>query len=71
MAESGALSRRRLFAYTGAVGAAGVAVGAGAAALGSGTVAADPVSAAVVGDEQLAFYGTHQPGIAAPAQSHG
>ena len=71
MAEPGALSRRRLFAYTGAVGAAGVAVGAGGVALGSGTSSAEPASAALVGDEQLAFYGTHQPGIAAPAQTHG
>ncbi|WP_211244235.1 Dyp-type peroxidase [Actinospica robiniae] len=48
-----------------------MAVGAGAAALGPGNGATDPASAALVGDEQLTFYGTHQPGIAAPAQTHG
>lgn len=68
---AGALSRRGLFAYTGAVGAAGIAVGAGAVGLGGDCAAAASSPAAVVGDEQLAFHGTHQPGIAAPAQTHG
>lgn len=68
MSEPGALSRRRLFAYTGAAGAAGVAVGVGASALGSD---AGPPAPTLTGDEQLAFYGTRQPGIAAPAQTHG
>ena len=74
-----ALSRRRLFAYTGAVGAAGLAVGAAGTALadGHGTLAAaastSTVSSAVAdaGDEQLAFYGAHQPAMAAPAQGQG
>ncbi|MBR7834468.1 Dyp-type peroxidase [Actinospica durhamensis] len=70
MPEAGALSRRRLFAYTGAVGAAGIAVGAAGAAIASDTPSAAS-AAPVVGDEQLAFYGTHQPGIAAPAQTQG
>ena len=66
---TGALSRRSLFAYTGAVGAAGIAGGVGAVVSGSDAPAA--ASSAAVGDEQLAFYGTHQPGIAAPAQTQG
>jgi dye decolorizing peroxidase len=72
----GTLSRRKLFAYTGAVGAGGLAVGAGGASIaGPGTASggslAGTVPVADAGDEQLAFYGAHQPGIAAPAQSHG
>jgi len=53
-------------------------VGAGATALATSGSAppnaagsTSTASAADVGDEQLAFYGTHQPGVAAPAQSHG
>lgn len=76
----GALSRRRLFAYTGAVGAAGLAVGAAGSALadGGGPPAAagtgtGPGTVPVVdaGDEQLAFYGAHQPAMTAPAQGQG
>jgi len=68
MSESVDLSRRELFAYTGAVGAVGVAVGA----LNSDAATPSaPTPSALTGDEQLAFYGAHQPGIAAPAQSHG
>jgi dye decolorizing peroxidase len=73
---SGALSRRKLFAYTGAIGATGLAAGAAAATLAEGAsspVTSSPgmVSVADTGDEQLAFYGAHQPGMDTPAQSHG
>lgn len=72
----GEVSRRKLFAYTGAVGATGLAVGAGATALAtSGTAsvktAGSAVPAADAGDERLAFYGTHQPGVDVPIQAHG
>jgi dye decolorizing peroxidase len=75
------LSRRKLFAYTGAVGAGGLAVGASAgvtaadAARPSVATPAEGARAAAAsadaGDEQLAFHGAHQPGIAAPAQANG
>lgn len=72
----GEISRRKLFAYTGAVGATGLAVGAGATALAtSGTASASTAGSAVpvadAGDERLAFYGTHQPGLDVPIQAHG
>jgi dye decolorizing peroxidase len=76
----GALSRRRLFAYTGAAGAGGLAVGVGSGALAarattstSRACASDPPTgaAAQAGDEQLAFYGAHQPGMDVPQQSQG
>lgn len=71
------VTRRRLFAYTGA-GAGGLAVGAVALAFGasggsparSGS-AAGTVPAAAVGNEQLPFYGAHHSGIEAPAQAQG
>jgi dye decolorizing peroxidase len=72
----GALSRRRLFGYTGAIGAAGLAAGAAGTALtenhGTRASAGAAASAALdVGDEQLTFYGAHQPAMAAPAQGQG
>jgi dye decolorizing peroxidase len=77
-AGTGALSRRRLFVYTGAVGAAGLAVGAASTELADGggtpaaaTATADSVPLADTGNERLAFYGPHQPGMAAPAQAQG
>jgi dye decolorizing peroxidase len=71
---AGPVSRRKLFAYTGAVGAAGLAVGAAAIAeAGSASTGphAGSVPMADAGDEQLAYYGAHQPGISAPAQAQG
>lgn len=71
---AGVLSRRKLFAYTGAVGAGGLAVGAGAFALADSGNASSASPGAVpvadAGDEQLAFYGVHQPGMDVPAQTH-
>lgn len=61
------VTRRKLFAVTGAVGAAG-AGGLAAAAIaprGSSTTATD------ADDQELAFYGAHQPGISAPVQAQG
>lgn len=59
------VTRRKLFAYSGAVGAGGFAAGA--------TLARDSSNheAAANDDQQLAFYGTHQPGIEAPVQTQG
>jgi dye decolorizing peroxidase len=72
-AGSGAVTRRRLFGYAGAAGVGGLAIGAAAAGLD--TSAAVPVASSSsptdTGDEQLSFYGPHQSGIAAPAQSQG
>ena len=88
---AGPVTRRKLFAYTGAVGAGGLVVGGAASALarssssspaksatgsGSGSESGpEPESAAastaITGDEQLAFYSAHQPGIAAPVQAQG
>jgi dye decolorizing peroxidase len=63
------VSRRKLFAYTGGiVSATGLAAGA-AATIADG--AATSSTSAETGNEQLAFYGTHQPGMDVPAQSHG
>jgi dye decolorizing peroxidase len=65
------VSRRKLFAYTGAVGAGGLVVGGAASALAQSpppSAAAAP-SQAATGDELLAFHGAHQPGIAAPVQA--
>jgi hypothetical protein len=72
--KTAALSRRKLFAYTGAVGASGLAMGAGAATAltagnGSAASAAGMVPAADAGNERLDFYGVHQPGMDVPAQS--
>jgi dye decolorizing peroxidase len=74
--KTAALSRRKLFAYTGAVGASGLAMGAGAATAltagnGSAASAAGMVPAADAGNERLDFYGVHQPGMDVPAQSQG
>ena len=72
------VTRRRLFAYTGAVGAGGLAAGAAAGALGvPGSASSHTASTtglvpeAAAGNEQLAYYGPHQPGIEAPAQAQG
>lgn len=54
------LTRRRLFAYGGAVGAGGVAAGA-----------VLPRATSTDDSGEIAFYGAHQPGIAAPVQSQG
>jgi len=78
--EAAATTRRRLFAYTGAVGAGGLVVGGAAGALTRSSATSDnsgnsnnsdTVPAADAGNEQLAFYGAHQPGIAAPVQAQG
>ena len=67
----GPVTRRKLFAYTGAVGAGGLVVGGAASALAQSPSPAAPASSsqAATGDEQLAFYGAHQSGIAAPVQA--
>jgi dye decolorizing peroxidase len=61
------VTRRKLFAVTGAVGAAGAGGLAAAAVLprGSSTSPSD------ADDQELAFYGAHQPGISAPVQAQG
>ncbi|HET9167987.1 MAG TPA: Dyp-type peroxidase [Actinospica sp.] len=58
------VTRRKLFAVTGAVGAGGIAAGA---------VLPRPTSAAprTADDQRLEFYGAHQPGISAPVQAQG
>jgi dye decolorizing peroxidase len=68
---AGVFSRRKLFAYTGAVGATGLT--ASAAAAGDAGVPPGPAEASPeeTGDEQLAFHGAHQPGIVAPVQAQG
>ena len=74
MSSGAETTRRRLFAYTGAVGAGGLVVGGAAGALARSSVEnpdAGMVPAADAGNEQLAFYGAHQPGIAAPVQAQG
>ena len=67
------VSRRRLIAYTSAVGAGGLVAGgvAGHVAVSTTTsdTTADTTSNMFTGDERLAFYGAHQPGIAAPVQA--
>jgi dye decolorizing peroxidase len=71
------VSRRKLFAYTGAVGAGGLVVGGAASALAQSSSPASSISPAdasapsraATGDELLAFYGAHQSGIAAPVQA--
>ena len=76
-AAATATTRRRLFAYTGAVGAGGLVVGGATGALARSSTTSDTsdtsdtVPAADAGNEQLAFYGAHQPGIAAPVQAQG
>ncbi|MBH1934758.1 deferrochelatase/peroxidase EfeB [Streptomyces sp. AV19] len=70
-AHDSALSRRRLLGTAGAVGAGGLLAGGVAGAAGA-TVARDgkaPLSG--VGSASLPFHGTHQAGIADPAQAHG
>lgn len=69
-AGRGAVTRRRLFAYTGAAGVGGLAAGAG------GAFAASPADSTTVkttdiSDQRLSFYGAHQSGIDAPAQTQG
>jgi dye decolorizing peroxidase len=66
-----ATTRRRLFAYTGAVGAGGLVVGGALSHDYASSAVPDTVPAADAGNEQLAFYGAHQPGIAAPVQAQG
>jgi dye decolorizing peroxidase len=56
------VTRRTLFAVTGAVGAGGLAAGA---------VLPRNSTAGPTDDQQLAFYGAHQPGIEAPVQAAG
>ena len=69
------VTRRRLLAYTGAASAGGLVVGGGAGALihgGSSTntdAASGMVPEADAGNQELAFYGEHQSGIAAPVQA--
>jgi dye decolorizing peroxidase len=61
------VTRRKLFAVTGAVGAAG-AGGLAAAAIAPRESSTLPTDA---DDQELAFYGAHQPGISAPVQAQG
>lgn len=68
--SSSQVSRRKLFAYTGVVGAGGLAAGGAAGALVNATSGNAP-SPEATGNQQLAFYGAHQPGIAAPVQAQG
>jgi dye decolorizing peroxidase len=67
------LSRRRLLTTGGAAGTGGLLLGAAGAALATDRSPAAPhaaeVPAAAAGDQQLAYYGPHQPGIVAPVQS--
>ena len=65
------VSRRKLFAYTGAVGAGGLVIGGAATALAQSPSPTAPasLSQAATGDEQLTFHGPHQPGISAPVQA--
>src|SRR5579859_1127391 len=56
------VTRRKLIAVTGAVGAGGLAAGA-VLPRQSTVTAAD--------NQELAFYGAHQPGISAPVQAQG
>jgi dye decolorizing peroxidase len=71
--DTSTVTRRRLLAYSGAAGAGGLVVGGTAGALIRGTspaeAAFDTVSAADAGNQELAFYGEHQSGIAAPVQA--
>ena len=66
------VTRRKLFAYTGAVGAGGLAAGGAAGALAhASAIDADGLNLEATGNQELAFYGAHQPGIAAPVQAQG
>ena len=69
--ENGAVTRRRLFAYTGAAGVGGLAAGGAAGTLGASPTAPTASTSPDVGDRRLPFYGAHQAGIEAPAQSQG
>jgi dye decolorizing peroxidase len=70
------VSRRRLLASGTAAGAGGLLAGAAVGALTSDCSPAAPTTgpgfvpaAAAAGNDKLAFYGSHQPGIIAPTQS--
>ncbi|MEU7165722.1 iron uptake transporter deferrochelatase/peroxidase subunit [Streptomyces morookaense] len=66
-----ALSRRRLLGTAGAVGAAGLVVGGAGGAFGAEALRDDVAPLSGVGTAALPFHGTHQSGIADPAQAHG
>ena len=68
---NGAVSRRRLFAYTGAAGVGGLAAGGTAGAFGASPSRAIASMTTDVSDQRLSFYGAHQGGIEAPAQAKG
>ncbi|AYG81664.1 Dye-decolorizing peroxidase [Streptomyces hundungensis] len=67
------LSRRKLLATVGGVGAAGLALGAAAGAGGYAAVETpdDTSPLASVGSTQVMFHGKHQAGISTPLQSTG
>ncbi|SPE53766.1 Dye-decolorizing peroxidase precursor [Streptomyces netropsis] len=65
------ISRRRLLGTAGAAGAAGLVAGGAAGAFGAEAVRDAPAALAGVGSATLPFHGTHQAGIAEPAQAHG
>lgn len=65
------ISRRKLFAYSGAVGAGGVAAGAVLPRASSAQTSEPAGSATSIANQRLPFYGAHQPGIAAPVQAQG
>ncbi|MFE0760523.1 iron uptake transporter deferrochelatase/peroxidase subunit [Streptomyces smyrnaeus] len=66
------LSRRRLLGTASAAGAAGLALGgAGGAWARSATQEEPPTALSTLGSTTVPFHGTHQAGIATPAQAHG
>lgn len=66
-----ALSRRRLLGTAGAVGAAGLVVGGAGGAFGAEALRDGVAPLSGVGTATVPFHGTHQSGIADPAQAHG
>ncbi|MFI9720901.1 iron uptake transporter deferrochelatase/peroxidase subunit [Streptomyces sp. NPDC052396] len=65
------LTRRRLLGTASAAGAAGLVAGGAAGALGDRAVRDEPTALTTVGSAALPFHGSHQAGIAEPAQAHG
>lgn len=70
-AEHHGISRRRLLGTAGAAGAVGLVAGGAAGAFGAEAVRETPPALAGVGSATVPFHGTHQAGIAEPAQAHG
>lgn len=72
MSGTSRLSRRR-FLGAGGAGAGGLVLGAAGGVAGTAFATrhdpARPEPTALAGDQRLPFHGTHQPGIAAPAQA--